>query len=71
MNIKKEKKKPLKKNVFGNDYPDPLKLTEPNHDDDNFDFDLSFFSSSFDLSFSAFKSTISSSLSLNSIETNN
>ena len=34
MNIKKEKKKPLKKNVFGNDYPDPLKLTEPNHDDD-------------------------------------
>ena len=34
MNIKKEKKKTLKKNVFGNDYPDPLKLTEPNHDDD-------------------------------------
>ena len=34
MNIKKDKKKTLKKNVFGNDYPDPLKLTEPNHDDD-------------------------------------
>ena len=34
MNIKKDKKKTLKKNVFGNDYPDPLKLTGPNHDDD-------------------------------------
>ena len=34
INIKKEKKKTLKKNVFGNDYPDPMKLTEPNHDDD-------------------------------------
>lgn len=34
INIKKEKKKILKKKEFGNDYPDPMKLTEPNHDDD-------------------------------------
>ena len=34
MNIKKEKKKTFKKNVFGNAYPEPMKLTESNHDDD-------------------------------------
>ena len=34
MNIKKDKKKIFKKNSFGNDYPDPMKLTEPNHEDD-------------------------------------
>ena len=34
MNIKKEKKKAFKKNVFGNAYPEPMKLTESNHDDD-------------------------------------
>ena len=31
---KKEKKNVFKKNAFGNVYPDPMKLTEPNHDDD-------------------------------------
>ena len=34
INIKKERKKTSKKNAFGNDYPEPAKLTELNLDDD-------------------------------------